>query len=75
MNKAATLLAQARDLGLAPEGKDLTWEEVLAELQRISSRPLAVIEEELVSVPEFDRISRARAGLVEELRRLGTKSQ
>ncbi len=69
ISKAATLLAQARDVGLSSSVAE-TWEETVAALRDIGEMPVASIDVELPDGQEYSRLTDERSRLIEEQRRL-----
>lgn len=67
--KAASLLAQARDVGLTSATPD-SWEDIIAALHVVGSTPIVSMGVGLPDGAEFDRLSMERAHLREELRGL-----
>ena len=71
-SKAADLLSQARDVGLADVPEADSWEKAVSHLKQISTTPLAKVELDL-RIPrgaEFKRLSDERASLLDQQRRL-----
>ncbi|MEF8753306.1 MAG: DUF3732 domain-containing protein [Accumulibacter sp.] len=68
-SKAATLLAQARDVGLSSSEVN-TWEQTVSALQEVSRTPIAGVALEHPSGQEYGRLVAERARLLEEQRRL-----
>jgi len=68
-SKAASLLAQARDAGLATAAPG-SWEETVAALRVVGATPMASLESELPDGAEFDRLSVERSNLRNEQSRL-----
>jgi hypothetical protein len=69
LGKAASLLAQARDVGLTA-ANPTSWEDTVAALRVLGATPMASIEAGLPDGAEFDRLSTERARLREEQRKL-----
>jgi hypothetical protein len=73
LSRAATLLAQARDGGLATSIPD-SWEDTVAALRGVSQIPLAAIDtpdQDSSGGREYERLSEERQGLLEEHQRVG----
>lgn len=68
-SKAATLLAQARDVGLSSSEAD-TWEQTVSALQEVSRTPIADGALEHPGGQEYGRLVAERERLLEEQRRL-----
>jgi hypothetical protein len=68
-SKAATLLAQARDIGLSSSGAD-TWEDTVAALQEMSRTPMAGVALEHPDGQEYSRLAAERDQLLDKQRRL-----
>ena len=69
VSKAATILAEARDAGLASDVPD-EWEEIIAALREVAQQPIASA---VVSTPdgqEYSRLSEDRTRLLNEQRAL-----
>ncbi len=69
-SKAATLLAQARDIGLSSSGAE-TWEDTVAALQEMARTPMAGVTLEHPDGQEYSRLAAERDHLLNEQRRLG----
>lgn len=72
VSKAATLLAQARDVGLTIRFAQ-DWEEVVAALRAVAQTPLATIDtpsQDLAGGGEYERLSAERQQLLDEHRRV-----
>lgn len=72
ISKAATLLAQARDVGLSTEIAD-DWQQVVSALQQIAKTPADIIDIGIVSGSEngeYTRLSDERNRLLAEQRKL-----
>lgn len=72
ISKAATLLAQARDVGLTAATAQ-TWEDAVAALQEVSRAPTEVTAVDVSSIDvgaEYTRLSDERSQLLERQRRL-----
>jgi hypothetical protein len=68
-SKAATLLAQARDVGLSSSEAN-TWEQTVSALQEVSRTPIAGVALEHPAGQEYGRLVAERERLLEEQRRL-----
>ncbi len=68
-SKAATLLAQARDVGLSSSEAN-TWEQAVSALQNFSRTPIAGVALEHPGGQEYGRLVAERERLLEEQRRL-----
>ena len=68
-SKAATLLAQARDVGLSSSEAN-TWEQTVSALQEVSRTPIAGVALEHPGGQEYGRLVAERERLLEEQRRL-----
>ncbi|MBW7864586.1 MAG: DUF3732 domain-containing protein [Candidatus Hydrogenedentes bacterium] len=69
VSKAATLLAQARDVGLSETIVE-TWEDTLAELRKIAQTPIASISVNTVAGNEYFRLDEERGQLLKDQRQL-----
>ncbi len=71
-SKAADLLSQARDVGLADIPETVSWEEAVSHLKQISTTPLSKVglDPRIPQGAEFRRLSDERASLLEQQRRL-----
>jgi hypothetical protein len=69
IGKAATLLAQARDVSLTTIQPE-TWEETIEALRLVASTPLTQIESQLPDETEYRRLSAKREALLREQRSL-----
>jgi len=69
ISKAATLLAQARDVGLSSSACD-TWEETVATLRVVAATPLPDVSNHFPRGLEYSRLVDEREQLVEEERKL-----
>lgn len=68
--KAASLLAQARDVGLTTSTTSDNWDELVATLRKVERTPIAQIEEPDSGSEEYDRLSDQRERLLTELRHI-----
>jgi len=68
-SKAATLLAQARDIGLSSSDAN-TWEDTVAALQEMSRTPMTGVALEHPDGQEYSRLAVERDQLLDEQRRL-----
>jgi len=72
VSKAATLLAQARDVGLTTSFAQ-DWEDVVVALRAVAQTPLAMIDtpaQDLSGGGEYERLSAERQQLLDEHRRV-----
>jgi hypothetical protein len=69
ISKAASLLAQARSVGLSSAEPD-TWEDIVKNLASVAQTPLSSIEEQTPDGQEYSRLSEERATTLEEYRKL-----
>jgi hypothetical protein len=69
ISKAATLLAQARDVGLSSSDAN-TWEDTIAALREMSRLPMAGVASEHPDGQEYSRLAAERDQLLDEQRRL-----
>lgn len=69
ISKAATLLAQARDVGLSSSVCD-TWEEAVASLRVVAATPLSDVSNHFPNGLEYSRLVNERDQLVEKERKL-----
>ena len=72
MSKAATLLAQARDVGLSAAVTD-AWEEIIAALQQAAATALTDVNVEMPDGQEYSRLVSERDHLLDKQRRLRDK--
>jgi hypothetical protein len=70
VSKAATILAQARDCGLTAITESNNWEAVIETLRVVAATPMVQVEEQMLNISEFTRLSNTRSNLLEEQRRL-----
>lgn len=68
-SKAATLLAQARDVGLSSSDAN-TWDDTIAALREMSQTPMAEVGLDHPNGQEYSRLTAERDQLLDEQRRL-----
>ena len=69
ISKAATLLAQTRDVGLSASVAT-TWEETVTALHEIARMPIASVDVQTLEGQEYARLSEERNRLLDEQRKL-----
>lgn len=69
ISRAATLLAQARDVGLSSSDAN-TWEDTIAALREISRTPMAGVALDHPDGQEYSRLAAERDQLLDEQRRV-----
>jgi hypothetical protein len=70
VSKAASLLAEARNVGLTDVSEPVSWEETVSALKTVAATPLVTVEADLPEGSEYASLSRERSLLLDQQRRL-----